>query len=569
MKRSVPITLAAVVLLVAPTAFATWADFGDREPSTPFDTSSFMFPDPTVSGAPRVYFNAFTTSYAGYDVNPNVAALGTRNEAVPIESAYAVLGVWRDCNGDGYMGMAAGALREYDALLLSDASICPPASGSPDEWDGVSHNYNGWVSEVIPIGNDQINWQYNARQYYDPQAMIWGDFGRPDDASTVSGGGTCAVLPAPRGTLQSTGGLLNYAECNSPVGPMTAVNLATADGYRVAGTDVPGAGDPAGIRFANTTDARGNAFWDRPTLGSEDSQYSAVNAFDCSAEPVRVGDVVNDTPAAGSEDALPENAKDSVYAVHDVYQYPPSSNPSVNTDGNVAGTANATFEGLEDCDYSNDRGGDIYGTVEGDNNNAPVQGKAAADWNFIYSSGTRGKYEEFEDLNGDGANETIDNPLYPGRAGADGFGGLGFNPGFSPGWTNFVALIKLIPNTVALRTNLAEGTADPGPAGAYWLTFYAYVGSASTDAGFRLPGGTGKYGSAQCGLATSGIQNGWDCDADNWNLNADGTPVETEVPLAIPGSTYNLRDVDCYDGGNDLGVGLGVPYYGERRCPPS
>ena len=573
MERSISITLIAVALLAAPTGLAQWSSYGDREPNTPYDKTNFMFQDPTVSGAPRIYFNAFATTWTF--VNPNVAALGTRQENAPIESNFAILGIWRDCNGDNYIGMAEGALREYDSLLLTDATICPPASGSPDEWDGVSHNYNGWVSEFVPIANDQIDTEWDVRQLHDPEVMIWGDFGQPDDSSEIAGG-TCAIRPLPRGTLQSTGAALNYADCfGGANGFYELVNFATRDEIRLLGQDLPGAGDPAGLSVENDDDGRGHPVWDRPTLGSEDAEYSAVRAWDCSGETIRVGDYANST-APGHDESVPDdtpvlNARGAVWAVHDIYQYPVNTNPVGNTeDPTVPATVNETYEGgFEDCDYSNDRGADVYGLAEGDFVGVPATGKNAADWNFEYGSSGRGRYVNFgEDLNGDGTNETIDNPLRPGLAGANQYGGVGASPTFSAEWFGGSNLVKSGgPNTVATRANLRDGTVNPGPDDAYWLTFYAFVGSASTDAGYRLPGGTGKYGAAQCGLNTSGIRNGWECDATQWNLNADGSPIASDVKLAAPGQTYNLRDVDCQDGGNDLGVGLGVPYYGEGRCP--
>ena len=573
LERSILLALAAAAMLAAPTGVAQWSSFGDREPTTPYDDASFMFPDPTVSGTLRkVYFNAFFSMYAP-GPNPNVASLGTRNEVVPIETPWAILGVWRDCNGDGYVGMAEGALREYDAVLLTDGSICRAASGDIDLWDGVSHNYNGWVTELIPIGNDAVDTTSDTRQLHDPDVMVWADFGQPDVAAALSGG-SCPINPLPRGATQSTGGLIEYADCGT--GLMAAMNLPWAEGFRVAGQEIAGLGDVAGLRFQQDEfgqeRAKGHPIWDQQTFGDESSERSAVRIADCDAEPFfDSGETLNESaPEQVAENELLQNV--TIYALD---PQPGSPDPT------VPGTVNTTSEELlGDCDTTDQSEGVFYGAVEGDSAPVTITGKRTAAYNYAYQGGLKSRDAKFnqsyDELGiGDEAREAglgdelvVQSPRSPGRAGISTWGGQGLFPILASDWFGGFNLIKGVPNTVALRTDLGEGTADPGPDGAYWMSHWAYVGPASTDAGLRLPGGSGKYGAAQCGLNTSGLHNGWDCNAANWNLNSDGTPIDSGANRrAIPGSPYNLRDVDCYDGGNDLGVGLGVPYYGEQRCP--
>jgi hypothetical protein len=127
-----------------------------------------------------------------------------------------------------------------------------------------------------------------------------------------------------------------------------------------------------------------------------------------------------------------------------------------------------------------------------------------------------------------------------------------------------------IPPT--FRGTLTDGSVDAGDTevdGAMYWSFYAFVGSATLGKGFVTPGGSGKYGSAQCGAFTSGEHHGWNCDASEWYLLADGTNSQdtSPRPLALPGQTYNLRDVDCFDGSvGETGVGISPAFYGGNPC---
>lgn len=172
----------------APTVLA-WTSGGDSEPSTIYDGPSLMWPSaPTGDGG--VYFNVAAVVGAGgtgFVVNPNVAALETRNEPVGAETFVATLGVWADCNGDGYVGNLEGAAREYASELLFRTDICPPSSGSESSWNG-EHNYNGWVTELIPIGNAETT-PVDLRLYLDASAAVWGDYGRPAPREETCGGG--------------------------------------------------------------------------------------------------------------------------------------------------------------------------------------------------------------------------------------------------------------------------------------------------------------------------------------------------------------------------------------------
>ena len=589
MRRIVPITIAAVLMLAVPSTLAGWTSYGDAEPSTHYDKDvSWMQPDPNLEhGQKLLYFNGWYANYIAL-VNPNVGAFETRNEAMGVESPSAILGVWVDCNGDGYIGLAEGALREYSSeVLLGDDSICPSAQGDIDTWSG-DHNYNGWVTEFVPVANNVSSDTYNARMYLDREAMVWADNGKPGQASnTGGGGGSCPINPQPRGTFRSTGGLIDYAGCST--GVMGTSNVLWQDEHtREVGDETvtaPGIGDVAGLRFSEDENgreyARGHPVWDQETLGAEcegtgtggeceaENPYSAVYVVDCDGEPTfHSGDTLNNTAPGLYDPAHPQAARELLFNTS-----VDALAPSTGSSPTIAGTLNQILEeNAGNCDHSDNNEGRVYGPLESDQTVVVTAGKKSANYNFAWGQPTRGHRYNFswdddfglpevgEALGDD--NLTIEPPIYAGRSGLDDFLGLGL-PLVSGEWfaTN---LVGRTPGTVQHRADLENQTADPGPSNARWISHFAYVGAASADQGLILPGASAFYGTEQCGIETSGVHDGWDCDKTSWNLNADGTKKNVGYPLAEPGSPYNLRDIDCYDGSNNLGVPLNTPAYDPR-----
>ncbi|HET6403243.1 MAG TPA: hypothetical protein VFH78_01245 [Candidatus Thermoplasmatota archaeon] len=567
MRTILPLTSAIVAaVLLTPAGLATWYAFGTHEPDNALDSPTYMWAQPPQPGdGQRIYFNAITTVHiAG---NPNLGILGTSNEMPAQEYHVAMLGVWIDCNGDGYVGMAESALAEYSSLLLLDESRCPPTDGPANAWVAGAHNYRGWVTELVPIAGptrDDTDDAFDVRIYRDPKAMVWGDYGRPTD--DASAGGSCALYPQPRGTYQSTGAAFNYFDClldNRQVGLMETWNTPFA-GRRVLGQDVAPLYPSNQFVFQDDDDARGS--WaDRPTFGSDDSAHTMARVFDCSADPTfRAGDWLNQTPLGPVAPNLAHNT-----AV-------PALGLAANPGGTIPATVNATNEDtLDDCDTSNDPGQDFYaGTCQvttpciGEDEFQGVSRtrKTESDWNLQFTDYARGR------VAGSGVSPPT-GPVPGGSGGVDPY--LGVHPVRHAGssvrynmtsmWESNSIGSKTGPGIV--RYNLAEGTT--GLASARLYTFYAYVGEATTTRGFELPSKTvSKYGSAQCGSHTSGVRNGWECDASKWYVNINtNTPMSLSFPHARPGQDYQLRDVDCYDGNNDLGVPLGTPAYGDRPCP--
>ena len=394
--------------------------------------------------------------------------------------------------------------------------------------------------------NDPITRNNDRRIIVDTTAAVWGDYGQPDEPAEAAGDGTCAITPLPRGTMQSSGGLLTYVDCNTGI-------------LEVVNTVADATGDPLGLRFADEDDGTSNpTLGTTPTFGEEHSDNAIVRTGDCNADPL----VPNESlpgPLGNSN-----NTGDGVRAPDAGY---------LNPEGSVAGKVNYTFESAplptqdtdanagpestSNCDFDDDRGSDAY-SLEGDFNSVSATNKIESDWNFAVQIGQRGGF------------------IGPatGPAGiAGGAPGIYNDAGLTPiagaagesftQWFGGSSLVKGPFQTLTTRGTVAGGDAGADIDRGYWLTFYA---TTSPDVG-TTPGGSGKYGSAQCGLATEGIQNGWNCARSAWNLNPDGSPVPDPLgQLSYPGKSYNHRDVDCYDGDTGAGVGFQPAFYGPGNC---
>ena len=559
MRTILRVTAAAIaaVLTITPLVGA-WSSFGAYEPDTVHDTEEWMFTEPGPATADHVYFNGWSSTQAA--VNYNVGALQTSIEAPEMDRPLAIMGIWVDCNGDGYVGHAESALYEYSATLLLDASTCPSVTGDADDWTEGAHNYNGWVTELVPIGRPTTNEDgpTDSRVYADEDSKVWGDIGLP----TAVPGGSCAINPFPRGTMQSTGGLLNYLDCRYQA--IDQVNFVLFQ--------LPGGQD---LMFPDDEDATaGDAPLDQPTFGSEHTDYAAVSVIDCSAGPMaETGSSVNSTGAQGPlQTVLDAGSAESGEDLGQGYEYydvsVPTINPqTMNTQNPTApGQTNQTLEETDDCDTSNDAGHDFYGTLnEGEwASDNSRRGKQASFWSFEWFEGTRGDVGEF--LIGVEAGFPAD-----GAAGTSGSFGAGGSPGyglFASAWFGIGNMVKDHNQVFDTRSNLNNedpaasdigADIDPG----FTVSYFGYT----SLTGFVMPGGADTFGSHACGDNDEDSLNGWDCNAANWNLNEDGTPLDGQEWFAFVHDPYNLRDIDCYDGNiGTVGVGVQPEFYGGRAC---
>lgn len=551
--------LMITLLVAAPVASATWYAKGTYEPDTTLDSASFMRTTADISatnangdmvGKERlVYFNAFQGAYLGYvagvptQTSPNVAG----GAAAPVRTSvhtypttfYAMLGAWKDCNADGYVGLGEQGAWEYRAELLTafTTNICKPGSvplqtsgasaGRPVKNTPFPHNDGTWIHEFIPVGWDQpptgsnSNFDSNPVNINDSASRVWGDWNKPD----APPGGTCYVRPHPRGTFHTSGNLIDYADCFGS-GRINQQGAALGATW----TTIKSVKNPWG----------------------EESDAAIVSPWDCSQGTTKV-EVTN-----GNTRIFVTNLSQ------------PSTSPSPNSAGSVAGTMNATGAGTDQCNRStlNDgysHNGATLGTVpygtEGDVINTP-QARNQPDHMMYYSEGQRPAPtlgalpgHKYGDADPTATGATTFAPVV--GYGVDGF------------WVGN-AVTAASRNPFFTRDALGNFGAQP----VTYTSFYASIGvAAKASYNLKMPSAAvGVYGSVAC--PTIGVGQGvgptnWQCNPNNWWKDANGQDVNPKVAISgvpditvgpVVGATYQLRDVDCYDYSAQPGRGNGVSY---------
>lgn len=532
-RSSTLVSVALLVALFAPAGGATWLSYGTFEPDSPDDDAwqwhcppfedARASPDCDLDTAPvrnRIYFNVFRRLAADTvifnpelteTVNPNVGALQTRNDLPGAYNFGAVFGVWIDCNRDGYIGLAETAAREYHAAVINNGNdVCPDNNGKPRvSWNG-EHNYNRWVTELVPIGRERDLFTPDLRTHLDPGAKIWGDRGRPGEDVPPPDDG-CTTMPR-RGDGRSTGGFLYTLDCRGENGFVHAYNtVASGVGLAFEDDDPRDADHPLN---------------QRPEIlfGPEDDRRAIAHVQDCDSSPLE--------------------STSGLRPVGEVNTDP--------TSWTLAGQANATFEENRvtgTCNTNDDAGNDLYGRYEV----APPgrRGKDAAAYNFQYDDSTRGAPPANLVLSGNSGG--------PGDFGVDLLGG-------TSEWT---ARVLEQSGTSLTRGRIgtdedADGSDDglePAPPPRW--TFYADVSDATLNRGLLRPSGDGVYGSEQCTGDTTGVSAGnWDCDKDRWNLGSSSAAWWARVH-----DRYRFRDADCLDGRiGETGIALSPASLSDDTC---
>ncbi len=135
---------------------------GEFEPSTVYDKyPGYMFQARNTEAVEKLYFNAYFLHYAGFRVgaffDPNLDGGSVMSPYT--NYAVGLLGLWRDCNGDGYIGAkilpsAYGSFSSYTTdlngvLYAINESICPKGSAY---WP--TNPFTGQPSKVI----DEFRW---------------------------------------------------------------------------------------------------------------------------------------------------------------------------------------------------------------------------------------------------------------------------------------------------------------------------------------------------------------------------------------------------------------------------
>ena len=554
MRRVIVLT---TLLLLSPVAAAGWGAKGDFEPSTGRDTrDGYMWQSPPQTTDGAVYFNGWLSTAVGVlaptaDTNPNVA--GQKTAVFPPQTvrAWGLLGVWLDCNKDGYIGYGDQGLYEYPVQLLSDNTLCkpvPPPAFMPAYGYVPTHNDGKWVHEFIPLGWEQWRTQWDTSDpenehfvlkasddqpfdFNDTDARVWIDFGLPEARTT--GGSNCYINPQPRGTFQSTGGLVESADCFTIPQQFLVTDTLTANSGTVDST-------PAGqLSFKDKprdqSDSRSALNQKNPWGVEEDPEY--VDTWDCSQPQTRIDDPSSDQP----NDYLLNVSQPKV----------PSG---VNANGKPAGQVNATEGGFDECKRSQTGANDaeLPYILEGDVTNSAK--KIRPSDMLTYNEGFR-RGGPFATLLGAGTPYDL------------GVRATGFeicatasasilsdrcHEGFWEGNTNFLTAYDPILNDRQL-----------GASNVITATFYAHVGSAATSRyGLRFPGTTGSYGAENCALPEAVRL--FECDATKWwpadtmprSADLGKDPADASKPIGEQrnrpygvkvGQPYQLRDVDCWD----------------------
>ncbi|HEX2022648.1 MAG TPA: hypothetical protein VHH36_08035 [Candidatus Thermoplasmatota archaeon] len=540
--------LAAALLLAAPLGAATWRVPGSFEPDTPHDVEgAYGWPDPDVApgGYGRVYFNAMagsgvraTDNAAHGAVRPNVHDSRVAPPASP--SFVALLGAWKDCDLDGYVGSAKGAVWHYRAELLPAGSPCV---------DGP-HVIDGWVWEFLQIGSERFEGGgYQAgpkRGIRDPGANVWGDFGAPGAAAHVE----CPRMPMPPGTLSGTGPLLGYADCFAGHAVARGVNALDdgALGLRFADPDRPGADCSSALSRDLGLFARDRCAG-RTGAFQENSGDPAFTTWDC-ADP-HGGQNVRDPTATGEgRGALPPAVTDADgYVLRAPEPAPRVRDPA----GSWYDALNETATGPNAGAHQGDGCGSprapfaatripdklAFALLEGSRGGATDDVKRAPDVPMRYQSG-----------------DFVDEP--------NAFAALeATRQAYPYGWVSIHATDYGPPGYGGGLTR-----DDAQPSGPVWTTFYANVTRATTDFA-RLRHVPSVYGEEVCanGLAEA---RRWDCEPTRWWDPAHGARSRPLFVIpAVVGQPYMLRDVDCYDGTVAPGLPRAslVDASGEAPCP--
>jgi len=556
MRKATVLTWTITLVLLstgAASAVTPWGAKGSNEPDTLEDVSDgYQWTEPAQTpGEKRVYFNGFGGQYFGYGAgastsfNPNVAAAQSSVLTYPYQ-AYAMLGVWTDCNGDGYIGLGDNALLEYRAELLDDTTLCP-AEGTKTAEQYKAHNDGLWVREFVPIGYDDVRLQTaaNPRNPFninDTRARVWADWDRPSDAPA----GTCPVRPAPYGTFRSTGGVLRYIDCQSGYNILPVAS----DVFHAIGLDSFAFDDVSKER----PDTSGSDL-NQPNPWGQESDDSYFVVADCSAEPTdwevvnpADDDEVNVTAATGQSfpngDAITVGyAEEGIIANGSINQV---MVPTVNPAGSADGSVNETEEAVGSCDRNDDSGtnGELVYTGDGllEGGNEPTLSvRTLTDQTLFFNEGDR-RQSTGQALLGKGLRD----------------GDLGTGTTTSAGlWQgNSITAASRNPYVSKTSLNMAEPT---------YITYYAYVNPDIASAeGLTFPSQTpGSYGAegVAAGFVDPNPANWWvdgggnDVsertaalgDSDDPADTCNGSVCWSRVVSVRVGQDYQLRDIDCHD----------------------
>jgi hypothetical protein len=533
----------------------------------------------------------------------------------------ALLGVWKDCNADGYVGLAESAVETYRSELLAQwpfvgDSICPV--GSP-------FNDGAWVDEYLAIGmvdpceyegdayraahcpSDLYGFQFNfdaqsgsdagtvpaynpsPRDLYLNGTYVWGDNGLPGAAPSPA----CPLRPLARGTTASTGGLLGFADCrdgHALVATFDAVAEANAltqpYSFGDAPTDPQRSASPLDVHFPASL--FGDPVTGKAGLAQRDSGDAAFTTWDC-ARPVGTlgvpagGGPRSVTLADPSGGSLSGQQEVPVVGSATVFERDPSDPTAPGTLTEPLTDARGDYLALPAFAPSvHDPTGSYWDAADATADGATAFGRGG-DCDPATTSLAHDNYpgtlveSDQPDL---AAKNAPDHTLvfYDGYRGTgDPDGDRLFGSSFpSDLGVSYTRNVYGGPMWSEMQPTLTEpqllDRSTLGPQGPQYESFYARIDPAlAAAAGLTLPNALpAAYGAPACGSFTTGVHGGWQCDASLWWRDAGGNDVRPRWAEGAPlgqdvSAEYELLDVDCYDDS----AAAGTPGYAELAAGAS
>ncbi|HEX2021744.1 MAG TPA: hypothetical protein VHH36_03475 [Candidatus Thermoplasmatota archaeon] len=558
-RRAPSVAIACIFLFAAPAAVAAWSYQGSTEPDTPADLEGYMHVEPDqAAGRDGLYFNVFPQPHSQVNgvgpsspPRPNLNVAGSR-VVTPSSGFTAMLGAWKDCDRDGFIGNGTLGLAVYRVELLPPNGPCAP---------GDDHNRDGWVWEFLPIYTGYPS----ARGIVDPGAAVWGDLGTPGSPPPSF----CKMAPLPRETTRNTGAALQLVDCN-----LDHAVAATLGDVGLAFEDPQNPQDDCGHPLARETPFGGDPCHPGTAPLERDSDRPAFTAWDCSdpkwqdvrdplAPPGERGplsgqpqllafirSITGPLPVSPATGPSTWTDEEGTY-VSAAFPAPSLDHP---TDGSYYDALGHALAGLKACrdqeiPHPEDDRFALWTTAGSRNaSSTSVEVKRSTDFTFRFVPGGWAPTPAPAPLTG-----------IPNRAGVAALANL------DGGWVS----------QESTRTPGHHGTLvrrDGQPAGAQWFTFYARAPGAAAQ--LDLPPLAGHfYGRETCEPDDTVVSPArWDCDASHWWNPAWDAPAHTGYwTVARPGMSYHVRDVDCYDGrvATQGGEGVGLAGFSpDGACPP-
>lgn len=578
---------------------------GQNEPNTKYDTAGYMFQNSNAAATDKVYFNAFminavaTSAVTFSNVNPAGGNIYGPTGAY----AVALLGYWRDCNGDNYVGLKGGAptglgsVGQYSTELASAlgapviSSICPAGSpylpineitgdpnGMADEWLAIGPCQNGVTDcdpdapEAAParvcinpgLAGGAINCQAPGAiivespnrpaeqpptDIVDNSSKVWGDWERPGQNHVPYGG----LIPTPRGTFQDSDGTLKFIDDATIRAISSTIPDVWSTKPNVGACNQPhpvflgGSGGTCGLWPLYQVARLGNdstCSAETPSSGSCAHADPLVTAFDTENDAGGDGNPCNDLIEQEIRVTNPANPSgtDTVYWVA-LPEPSPSVNENFLADGSVSGTLVEATRAINGTLVNNNAAGDCrYHGNDDDNALATNCG--------VYQCESDDQASTFKHV------EPTFKMNFTAGSGTRVLGQFGFDHvetetgqfilanDFSGWYTNTVWTARP-PRSGwgAITTTYTTYYADVSQQG--------MIGSAAT----ALPSGVQDkwtYGSDFCASITTGASNvnalKWECSRTEWeNVRDSLDPNDPTRFNAILGDKYDLRDADCYD----------------------